>query len=54
MLLTCFNGRFKAYWFDEGYIRTSSSQFSLKNSADIMVHLTNDAVQKKCDSYGKH
>jgi hypothetical protein len=44
----------KAYWFEEGYIRTSSSIFNLKNSNDLMVHLTNDAVQKKGDTYGKH
>ena len=24
MLVTCFNGHFKAYWYEEGYIRTSS------------------------------
>lgn len=54
ILLTCFNGNFKAYWFDEGYIRTSSSVFNLKNASDLMVHLTNDAVQKKGDGYGKH
>jgi hypothetical protein len=53
-LLTCFNGNFKAFWFEEGYVRTSSSIFSLKNSSDLMVHLTNDAVQKKADTYGKH
>jgi hypothetical protein len=25
MLLTCVNGCIKAYWYEEGYIRTSSS-----------------------------
>jgi len=24
-LITCINGIFKFYWYDEGYIRTSSS-----------------------------
>lgn len=52
--MTCFNGAIKAYWFDEGYVRTSSSQFNLKNNKDVLVHLTNDAVQKKSEGYGKH
>ena len=42
-----------AYWYQEGYIRTSSFEFSTKNLANKMVHLTNDAVQKKGDNYGK-
>lgn len=46
MLLTCFNGVTKAYWYPEGYIRTASSLFSLKRNANLFVHLTNDAVQK--------
>lgn len=44
----------KAYWYQEGYVRTSSSNFSLKNSKDLYVHLTNDAVQKNCETYGKY
>lgn len=44
----------KAYWYDEGYIRTSCSPFSLKNTKDVYIHLTNDAIQKRCDNYGKH
>lgn len=44
----------KAYWFDEGYVRTSSTFFNLKDAKDIMVHLTNDAVQKRSELYGKH
>ena len=43
----------KAYWFEEGYIRKSSSIFSLKNLSNKMIHLTNDAIQKKSDDYGK-
>lgn len=44
---------FLAYWYQEGYIRTSSIEFSIKNLSNKMVHLTNDAVQKKGDNYGK-
>ncbi len=46
LLLTCFNGVLKAYWYPEGYIRTSSSQFTLKRGSNLFVHLTNDAIQK--------
>jgi len=53
MLATSQNGVFKAYWFEEGYIRTSSQIFTLKNLSNRMIHLTNDAVQKKSEDYGK-
>ncbi len=53
MLTTSQNGVFKAYWFEEGYIRTSSQIFTLKNLSNRMIHLTNDAVQKKSEDYGK-
>lgn len=45
---------FIGYWYQDGYIRTSSSEFTLKNLESKMIHLTNDAVQKKGDSYGKY
>ena len=48
MLISCTAGSMKAYWYQEGYVRTSSSNFSLKNNKDLYVHLTNDAVQKNC------
>lgn len=44
----------KGYWYEEGYIRTSGKAFSLDNLASRMVHLTNDAVQKKSEDYGKY
>ncbi len=53
MLITCVNGIFKAYWYEEGYIRTSSSEFTTKYSKDPFVHLTNDAIQKNGANYGK-
>jgi len=43
MLLTSINGKFKGYWYEEGYIRTSSSVYTL-NKKEAYVHLTNDAV----------
>jgi hypothetical protein len=51
--MTSQNGIHKSYWFEEGYIRTSSTVFTLKNLANKMIHLTNDAIQKKSEEYGK-
>jgi len=52
-LATSINGNFKAYYYTEGYIRTSCRAYSKTNIADPMIHLTNDAVQKKDENYGK-
>jgi len=53
LLITCVGGIFKAYWFEEGYARTSSTLFSLKRGSSTFVHLTNDAIQKYNKDYGK-
>ena len=47
------NGNLQGYWYQEGYFRTSCKEFSLKNVSNRYVHLTNDAVQKRLDDYGK-
>jgi hypothetical protein len=41
--------------FREGYIRTSSSEFSLDRNSITSpeIHLTNNAVQAKMKDYGK-
>ena len=44
MMLTSVNGKQKGYWYKEGYIRTSSETFTLKNLHNKFIHLTNDAV----------
>ncbi len=31
MLITTVNGVVKGYWYEEGYIRTASKEFSLRN-----------------------
>jgi len=43
------------YFFKEGYLRTSSSEFEidLENVDDVFVHLTNNAVQKNASNYGQ-
>lgn len=53
MLISGTNGRIKGYWYQEGYVRTSSSYFDISELDDPMIHLTNDAVQKNGESYGK-
>lgn len=53
MLKTCVNGRIKGYWYEFGYIRTTSYEYSVKNGFSS-VHLTNDAVQKLLPDYGKY
>ena len=52
-LITTVNGNLQGYWYNEGYLRTSSKDFNLKNVTNRLIHLTNDAVQKKSDDYGK-
>lgn len=46
IMISCINGNFKGYWYEEGYLRTSSYEFSTKNYRDPQIHLTNDAIQK--------
>jgi len=52
-LFTSINGHLKGYFYEEGYIRTSSKEFSLKNLSNRAIHLTNDAVQQKEEDYGR-
>ena len=42
-----------AYFYDDGYLRTSSREFKDKKCDDKFIHLTNDAIQKKATDYGK-
>ena len=46
-------GKIRGYFYDEGYLRTSSKEFNLDKFDNRMVHLTNDAVQKNSADYGK-
>ena len=52
-LLTCIYGNLKGYFYEDGYLRTSSKEFQVGNFANKFIHLTNDAIQKKADDYGK-
>ena len=53
MLVTSVNSNLQAYWYQDGYLRTSSREFTTKNVTCKLIHLTNDAIQKKSDDYGK-
>jgi len=52
-MLTSFNGKLKGYFYEDGYLRTSSREFSLQNINSRIIHLTNDAIQKRAEDYGK-
>jgi hypothetical protein len=54
LLVTSVNGNLKGYFYDEGYLRTSSREFSMKDLSNKLVHLTNDSIQKKAEDYGKY
>lgn len=53
-MLTSVNGTIKGYFYEDGYIRTSCKEYTLKNLSNKAVHLTNDAVQQKDEDYGKY
>ena len=52
-LVTSINGSLKGYNYLEGYLRTSGREFNLR-SFNKFIHLTNDAVQKRAEEYGKY
>lgn len=52
-MITSINGKIKGYWYEHGYIRTTSYEYSVKTSLSS-IHLTNDAVQKNLPDYGKY
>lgn len=41
------------YFFKEGYIRTSSENFTTDNVDNQFIHLTNNAIQKYSEKYGE-
>ena len=48
------NGLIKGYWYKEGYIRTCGEKYDLDDLSNEFVHLTNDAIQKRSENYGKY
>jgi len=53
ILITQINQIKRGYWYQEGYIRTSSREFTIEECGDNFIHLTNDAVQKYSEEYSK-
>ena len=52
-LVTCINRVFQAYFYSEGYLRTTSKAYNANDLENKFIHLTNDAIQNKCEDYGK-
>ena len=50
------NGTIKAYFYKDGYLRTTSREYNLQNRdfQNKYIHLVNDAVQKHAEDYGKY
>lgn len=46
-LVVRLSNRTMYYWYGDGYARTSSFEFNLATKNNLMVHLTNEAVQVK-------
>ena len=43
------------YFYDVGYLRTSSMEYTNDNRKDMFIHLTNNCLQiKDKETYGKH
>ena len=47
MLMVTIGGITKFFWYEEGYIRTSSEIYNIADITDLFIHLTNDAIQNK-------
>jgi len=52
-MLTSVNGTLKGYFYNDAYIRTSCKEFDIEDVQNKFIHLTNDAVQKHSEDYGK-
>eukprot|EP00347_Sterkiella_histriomuscorum_P018082 403346857 len=53
-LLTSINGVQKGYFYRDCYFRTSSKEYDIDDLSNRLIHLTNDAIQKYSDDYGKY
>eukprot|EP00831_Metopus_contortus_P043121 TRINITY_DN34636_c0_g1_i1.p1 TRINITY_DN34636_c0_g1~~TRINITY_DN34636_c0_g1_i1.p1 ORF type:complete len:771 (+),score=107.57 TRINITY_DN34636_c0_g1_i1:230-2314(+) len=51
-LVTSVCGHIKGYYYPEGYLRTSSSHFTLSRLSQD-VHLTNEAIQVQFEDFGR-
>lgn len=53
IMISSINGKLRGYFYQGGYIRTTSYKYRLDDNSPA-VHLTNDAVQKYCKDYGRY
>lgn len=53
-MMTSINGIIQGYFYEDGYLRTTSTEYSTSDIGNPYIHLTNDAVQKYCDDYGRY
>jgi Tubulin-tyrosine ligase family len=51
--MTSMNGFQKGYFYRDCYFRTSCKEFTIENLSNKYIHLTNDAIQKNSEDYGK-
>lgn len=51
VLLTSIGGGLRVYWYYQGYVRTSSMHFNLKD-LNPLIHFTGDAIQEGGPDYG--
>lgn len=52
-LVTFLDNKVAAYFYKDGYLRTSCQEFNMDNIKNRFIHLTNDAVQKYSPDYGR-
>lgn len=52
-MVTSINGFLKGFNYLDGYLRTSGREY-VQDDLNKYIHLTNDAVQKQSENYGKH
>ena len=43
----------QGYFYQEGYLRTACKFYNPNDLDNKFIHLTNDAIQNKCEEYGK-
>ena len=48
------NPRGEVFMYRDSYVRTCSAEYDINNLNVKAIHLTNDAVQKKLNTYGEH
>jgi len=53
VLLTSIGGVLRVYWYYQGYVRTSSMPFGLKDLNPI-IHFTSDSLQATAADYGHY